>query len=92
MIFLSGTGRARATQVAPRLVDKLASVGPKLWAGTPVTASMGVATFPSEARFGQDLLDAARRAMFLARAAGGHRVVHLQEASQWKLLRVEPDR
>jgi diguanylate cyclase (GGDEF)-like protein len=72
ILFLAGTGRFGALLVANRVADKLAGLTlPGAPTGEETRASIGLAAFPTDARFGWELMAAARNAMFRARAAGG---------------------
>ncbi|MCZ6601313.1 MAG: diguanylate cyclase [Acidobacteria bacterium] len=72
ILFLADTGRFGALLVANRVADKLARLTlPGVPTGEETRASIGLAAFPSDARFGWELMAAARNAMFRARADGG---------------------
>jgi diguanylate cyclase (GGDEF)-like protein len=70
VVFLAGTGRLGAVLAAGRLVAKAAGLDWPGEQGGP-RVSVGVAAFPEDARFGKDLLAAARRALYRARSRGG---------------------
>lgn len=72
VILLSGTGHFGALLVANRIQARLsASRLPGKAAGEPPRASLGLAAFPVDARFGWELMAAAGNAMYRARAEGG---------------------
>lgn len=71
-VILPQCGREGALQVAERIREVIASVFvPRVG---QVTASLGVATFPTDATIKEELVDMADRAMYLAKAAGRNRV------------------
>jgi len=73
ILFLAGTGRFGALLVANRVAAKLAQLTlPGAPAGEETRASVGLVAFPADARFGWEMMAAARNAMFRARADGGH--------------------
>ncbi len=72
VIILPQCGREDAINVAERLREAIAST-PVQKAGQ-VTASVGVATYPSAAKSKEELVEMADRAMYLAKAAGRNRV------------------
>jgi diguanylate cyclase (GGDEF)-like protein len=72
VIILPQCGREDAINVAERLREAIASK-PVHKIGQ-VTASIGVATYPSATRTKEELIEMADRAMYLAKAAGRNRV------------------
>jgi diguanylate cyclase (GGDEF)-like protein len=71
-IILPQCSRDDALAVAERIREAIASVFvPRVG---QVTASFGVATYPTDAKVKEDLVDMADRAMYLAKAAGRNRV------------------
>jgi diguanylate cyclase (GGDEF)-like protein len=79
VIILPQCGREGAINVAERLREAIAST-PVQKIGQ-VTASVGVATYPSAARTKEELIEMADRAMYLAKAAGRNRVRTLMHRS-----------
>jgi diguanylate cyclase (GGDEF)-like protein/excisionase family DNA binding protein len=81
--LLTGTEAAGGLRVAERARAAVASVtGPdSAWAalGTVVTASVGVATFPTDGQTEESILLAADRACFVAKRMGRDRVVTAAE-------------
>ena len=71
-IILPQCGREHALEVAERLREAIASIF--VTRVGQVTASMGVATYPTDAKGKDDLIEMADRAMYLAKAAGRNRV------------------
>lgn len=72
VLILPQCGRDGAIAVAERLREAIASTNlPKIG---QVTASVGVATYPSAAKSKEELIEMADRAMYLAKAAGRNRV------------------
>jgi diguanylate cyclase (GGDEF)-like protein len=72
VLILPQCGREDAITVAERLREAIASTSlPKIG---QVTASVGVATYPSAAKSKEELIEMADRAMYLAKAAGRNRV------------------
>ncbi|HEX5732726.1 MAG TPA: sensor domain-containing diguanylate cyclase [Blastocatellia bacterium] len=72
VVILPQCDREGAIMVAERLRESIAST-PAQKIGQ-VTASIGVATYPSSARSKEELVEMADRAMYLAKAAGRNRV------------------
>jgi diguanylate cyclase (GGDEF)-like protein len=72
VIILPHCGREDAINVAERLREAIASK-PVHKVGQ-VTASIGVATYPTATRTKEELIEMADRAMYLAKAAGRNRV------------------
>lgn len=71
-IILPQCSREDALQVAERIRASIASVFvPRVG---QVTASFGVATYPTDAKIKEELVEMADRAMYLAKAAGRNRV------------------
>jgi diguanylate cyclase (GGDEF)-like protein len=77
VVLLPETPPARAAQLAERIraavADRPFECGRGIGA-VNVTVSIGVASFPSDARGGEDLLDAADAAVYEAKARGRNRV------------------
>ena len=72
VIILPQCDRENAMKVAERLREAIASTPvPKVG---QVTASIGVATYPTGAKSKEELVEMADRAMYLAKAAGRNRV------------------
>jgi two-component system cell cycle response regulator len=72
VIILPQCDRENAMKVAERLREAIASRSvPKVG---QVTASIGVATYPTGAKNNEELVEMADRAMYLAKAAGRNRV------------------
>jgi len=92
ILFLAGTGRFGALLVANRVADKLARLAlPGAPAGQETRASIGLAAFPTDARFGWELMAAARNAMFRARANGGACISDQSAPSVRRLQKVAPE-
>jgi diguanylate cyclase (GGDEF)-like protein len=72
VVILPQCDREGAIMVAERLRESIASTPAKKIG--QVTASLGVATYPSSARSNEELIEMADRAMYLAKAAGRNRV------------------
>lgn len=72
VMVLPQTARPEAIRVAERIRANAEDLS--LLEGVTMTASVGVATFPRDGIGGQELLDAADRAMYRAKYAGGNRV------------------
>jgi diguanylate cyclase (GGDEF)-like protein len=79
VVILPQCGREQAIEVAERLREAIAST-PVPGVGQ-VTASIGVATYPSGAKSKEELVEMADRAMYLAKAAGRNRVRTLAHRS-----------
>jgi diguanylate cyclase (GGDEF)-like protein len=79
VVILPQCGREDAIEVAERLREAIAST-PVPNVGQ-VTASIGVATYPSGAKTKEELVEMADRAMYLAKAAGRNRVRTLAHRS-----------
>ncbi|HKV41046.1 MAG TPA: sensor domain-containing diguanylate cyclase [Blastocatellia bacterium] len=72
VIILPQCGREDAFKVAERLRESIANAPiPKIG---QISASIGVATYPSAAQSCEELIEMADRAMYLAKAAGRNRV------------------
>ena len=79
VIILPQCGREDAIDVAERIREAIAS---KAVANVgQVTASIGVATYPSAAKSKEELIEMSDRAMYLAKAAGRNRVRTLMHRS-----------
>ena len=79
VIILPQCGRESAIEVAERLREAIASTPvPKVG---QVTASIGVANYPTGAKNKEELVEMADRAMYLAKAAGRNRVRTLAHRS-----------
>ena len=79
VIILPECDREGAIDVAERLRERIASTAvPKVG---QVTASIGVATYPTGAKNKEELVEMADRAMYLAKAAGRNRVRTLAHRS-----------
>lgn len=79
VVILPQCARASAIEVAERLRQSIASR--PLGIAEQVTASIGVATYPSGAKNKEELIEMADRAMYLAKAAGRNRVRTLAHRS-----------
>jgi diguanylate cyclase (GGDEF)-like protein len=79
VVILPGCDRASAIEVAERLRQSISST--PLGIAEQVTASIGVATYPSGAKNKEELIEMADRAMYLAKAAGRNRVRTLAHRS-----------
>lgn len=79
VVILPQCGREHAIEVAERLREAIAAA-PVPNVGQ-VTASIGVATYPSGAKSKEELVEMADRAMYLAKAAGRNRVRTLAHRS-----------
>jgi diguanylate cyclase (GGDEF)-like protein len=83
VIILPECGREYAVKVAERLRESIASKPvPKIG---QVTASIGVATYPTAAKSKEELIEMADRAMYYAKAAGRNRVRTLRHYSYAEL-------
>jgi hypothetical protein len=92
LIFLTGTGRFGALLVANRIASKLARLPlPGAGTGERTRASIGIAAFPADARFGWELLAAAEQAMFRSRSEGGDGISDQGQPPARRLLRVHPE-
>jgi diguanylate cyclase (GGDEF)-like protein len=80
VVILPQCDRESAIEVAERLRQSIAS-SPFSRSEEPVTASIGVATYPSGAKNKEELIEMADRAMYLAKAAGRNRVRTLAHRS-----------
>lgn len=80
VVILPQCDRESAIEVAERLRQAIAS-SPFNRSEEPVTASIGVATYPSGAKNKEELIEMADRAMYLAKAAGRNRVRTLAHRS-----------
>ncbi|HLF84770.1 MAG TPA: sensor domain-containing diguanylate cyclase [Blastocatellia bacterium] len=79
VVILPQCSRESAIEVAERLRESIASTPvPKVG---QVTASIGVATYPTGAKNKEELVEMADRAMYLAKAAGRNRVRTLAHRS-----------
>lgn len=79
VVILPQCDRESAIEVAERLRESIASTPvPKVG---QVTASIGVATYPTGAKNKEELVEMADRAMYLAKAAGRNRVRTLAHRS-----------
>jgi diguanylate cyclase (GGDEF)-like protein len=93
LVFLAGTGRFGALLVANRIASKLGRVPlPGASHGQRTLASIGIAAFPEDARYGWELLAAAENAMHRARAEGGDGISDQGVPAPRRLLRVHPER
>lgn len=79
VVILPQCDRESAIEVAERLRQSIASS--PLNRSEPITASIGVATYPSGAKNKEELIEMADRAMYLAKAAGRNRVRTLAHRS-----------
>lgn len=79
VVILPQCDRASAIEVAERLRQSISST--PLVLAEQVTASIGVATYPSGAKNKEELIEMADRAMYLAKAAGRNRVRTLAHRS-----------
>ncbi len=62
---------ADAGLVAEKLQSTLAALAPAGRVPSPVSASIGISVYPDDASNGEDLIDAADRAMYASKRAGG---------------------
>jgi diguanylate cyclase (GGDEF)-like protein len=77
-ILLPQTDIVQAQMLADRIVSELPQALSTGWAGagtTPITATIGVAEAPREARDGLELVRVADRRLYAGKAAGRNRVV-----------------
>jgi diguanylate cyclase (GGDEF)-like protein len=79
VIIMPQCGREDAINVAERLREAIAAI-PVQKIGQ-VTASIGVATYPTAAKTKEELIEMADRAMYLSKAAGRNRVRTLMHRS-----------
>ncbi|MEK6284713.1 MAG: sensor domain-containing diguanylate cyclase [Acidobacteriota bacterium] len=79
VVILPGCDRESAIEVAERLRESIASTSIQKLG--QVTASIGVATYPTGAKNKEELVEMADRAMYLAKAAGRNRVRTLAHRS-----------
>jgi len=79
VVILPQCDRASAIEVAERLRQSISSR--PFGIAEQVTASIGVATYPSGAKNKEELIEMADRAMYLAKAAGRNRVRTLAHRS-----------
>jgi diguanylate cyclase (GGDEF)-like protein len=79
VVILPQCNRESAIDVAERLRESIASTPVERMG--QVTASIGVATYPSGAKNKEELIEMADRAMYLAKAAGRNRVRTLAHRS-----------
>jgi diguanylate cyclase (GGDEF)-like protein len=79
VVILPQCDRQNAIDVAERLRESIASS--PMSTSEPITASIGVATYPSGAKNKEELIEMADRAMYLAKAAGRNRVRTLAHRS-----------
>ena len=73
VVLLLETDRETALVVAERVRERIRAAGYTA-AGTPLTMSIGVASYPDDAEHREDLLDKADQAMYLAKRRGRDRV------------------
>ena len=78
-LVLVGTGSDGAGEVAERVREIVA--GGRLDDDAPLTVSIGIATFPADARTKDELLDKADWALYAAKRAGRDQVVHFAPAA-----------
>jgi diguanylate cyclase (GGDEF)-like protein len=84
IILLPRCGHEDALRLAERVRGAIASsILPKVG---QVTASLGVATYPISAQTKEGLIEAADKAMYMAKATGRNRVRTLMHQSQLKLV------
>lgn len=74
MLILPQTGREGATEVAERVRSTVEQHAFAAETTSPVTVSLGVASFPADASAMQDLVAAVQRALKLAKQGGRNRV------------------
>jgi len=79
VVVLPQCDRESAIEVAERLRQSIASS--PVSRSEQITASIGVATYPSGAKNKEELIEMADRAMYLAKAAGRNRVRTLAHRS-----------
>jgi diguanylate cyclase (GGDEF)-like protein len=89
VVILPQCSREDALQVAERLREAISSSPVKRLGQRvdQVTASVGVSTYPAPARTGDELIEMADRAMYLAKAAGRNRVRTLYRTQQEEVWR-----
>ena len=77
VVILPGVGSREALQAANQVHEQVPRLSGAALAKVdlpPVTMSLGVATFPEDARNADDLIEAADRAMYSVKDVGGNRV------------------
>jgi PleD family two-component response regulator len=75
LLVLPGTGRESTVERAEQLRHEIAAVPVVVGSERiPITASFGVATFPINGRTGDELISAADKALYAAKAGGRNRV------------------
>jgi diguanylate cyclase (GGDEF)-like protein len=77
VVVLPGVGAREALQAARQVHEQVPRLAGAALAEVdlpPVTMSLGVATFPEDARNADDLIEAADRAMYSVKDVGGNRV------------------
>lgn len=79
VVLLVETGHNAALTVAQRIRERIAGAGFTA-DGTPLTVSIGVASYPEDADRGEELLDKADWAMYLAKRRGRNRVAAFADA------------
>jgi diguanylate cyclase (GGDEF)-like protein len=89
VVILPQCSRENALEVAERLREAISSSPVKRLGQRvdQVTASVGVSTYPAPARTGDELIEMADRAMYLAKSAGRNRVRTLYRTQQEEVWR-----
>lgn len=85
VVILPGIGAQAALQAAHRVHDQVGRQAGQALAEMdlpPVTMSLGVATYPQDARNADDLIEAADRAMYSVKDVGGNQVSACLELNQ----------
>jgi diguanylate cyclase (GGDEF)-like protein len=84
--LLPGTDRLPARAIAQRICDSVATHTFRTVGGTNVTCSIGVATYPLDARDLGSLVEAADTAMYAAKQRGRNRVIvaGAPDSSTWE--------
>ncbi len=71
------TSKVDAIQITNRLKEKIDSALSQYDVDTPLGISMGLATFPDDANSIMELIEKTDQALYLAKKAGGNRIVYL---------------
>jgi diguanylate cyclase (GGDEF)-like protein len=73
-VLLPETSREGAVRFAEKMRERIEGTGIGAPLGTPLTVSLGVATFPADGERPRELVEAADRELYRAKAAGRNRV------------------